>query len=145
MSALEPSIREMERLQWPPPVGINPVRAEIPMTRTPKQPLQGYCLNPICSHGLPDLKFVFPVSDEIECPKCGCNQYPFVGLLALIHWVRPSDRGELNLGGRRMELACDPRRHYISTEHNKEVATAHLEAVNCPGCQKEIEKCHAHS
>lgn len=105
------------------------------MSRTLRQPLQGYCLNPECfDPESTDGRFTFPIENEIVCPKCKNGSFPFVGLLALVHWIRESMVGQILSNRRRYEMACDIKRHYIATETNQEAGTNYPGAVNCPGC-----------
>ena len=117
---------------------------EAPRGRTQRQPLQAYCLTPECIEGS-DGRYTFTVENEICCPKCGRNEWPHVGILTLVHWVRPSAQGPLKTSdGGRAEIACDPKRQYIATASNLEAGTNYPPAVNCPQCLKELEKCHVH-
>jgi hypothetical protein len=100
-------------------------------------------MTPECIESAEDGRYTFVVENEVCCPKCGRSEWPHVGILSLVHWIRPNDKGPLKTSNGRAEMACDPKRHYIATTENLEAGTNYAPAVNCPGCLKELEKCHA--
>jgi hypothetical protein len=110
----------------------------IPRDRTIKQPVTCYCMNPECREDSADDRFEFPLEhDPVCCPKCGANESPLIGMLALVHFVVRNKEGRIRgAGGMRYSLACEPKRAYIATETNGEAGSDQLECVNCPGCLK---------
>lgn len=114
----------------------------IPGDRTQKQPVRAFCGNPECREQS-DQRFEFDAQHEaIECPKCGANQSPMVGLVALIHFLHRQKGGPIvGSGGLRYALACDSNRAYLATATNQEAASGDLSVANCPGClQAAVEK-----
>jgi len=110
----------------------------IPSDRTNKQPVACICRNPECLENSNDPHFAF-VTDKtpIECPKCGANQSPMVGLLSLVHFLYREKKGPIvGYGGLRYALACSSTRAYLATNSNQEAATGDFASVNCPGCLK---------
>lgn len=119
----------------------NKLQATIPNDRTPKQPVYCFCANPECLDQSSHSRFVFPHEHGlVECPKCGANEAPYVGVLALIHYMARLPRGPIRgVGGIGFHIACDPKRAYLATATNQEAATDQIEAVTCPGCLAAYE------
>lgn len=116
--------------------------AVIPLDRTNKQPVIGYCLNPACRERSDDDRFEFPVEhDRFACPKCGYDTPPRVGVLVLTHLLFEDPKGPIGGGeGRRYRIACDPKRSHLATLSNKEAATGDAYVANCPGCLLEYQR-----
>lgn len=112
---------------------------QVPGDRTIKQPVRCYCLNPECRDRECEPgkdRYEFAVEHaEVVCPKCGANQVPIVGVLAIVHFIVRDKRGPLmGHGGLRYRLACEPRRTFIATRTNLEAGTGELSAVTCVRC-----------
>lgn len=107
---------------------------EVPHDRTSKQPITGYCLNLECMED--GKRFEFPCNHaDVACPKCGAQDAPMIGVLALTHFMVLDNKVGLIRGSHgRYRLACDPKRAYLATPTNNEAATDQLPFVNCPGC-----------
>lgn len=114
----------------------------IPRDRTTKQQPVGFCLNPECFDSSDQQRFEFRAEHSpVTCPKCGANQSPMVGLLALVHHVIKTPQGKIvGMGGLRYGLACDPGRSFIATITNNEHGSGDIQAVNCPGCLAAYER-----
>lgn len=108
----------------------------IPNDRTKKQPVYCFCVNPECLDESCHTRFVFPHEHgQVECPKCGATESPYVGVLVLTHYMARLPRGPIRgVGGLGYHIACDPTRAYLATATNQEAATDQIEAVTCPGC-----------
>lgn len=107
----------------------------VPHDRTLKQPTRGFCRNPKCREQS-NREFQFTVEhDRFECPKCGANSEPMIGVLTLTHLLLP-DRGGpvIGKGGVRYKIACDETRAYLATATNNEAVTDNPAIANCPGC-----------
>lgn len=112
----------------------------IPGDRTTRAMARGYCLNPACLNASADDRFEFNVEDDLfACPKCGNNSPPGVGLLVLVHFLVPHERGPIMGATQRFALACDNARAYLATTTNLEAASGLLSAVNCPECLKAVD------
>lgn len=112
----------------------------IPEDRTIKQPSKGFCRNPECrtEHG----EFQFEVVHEaFECPKCGANRQPMVGMLVMTHLILPKKGGPIRgVGGLQFYIACDDTRAYMATTSNLEAASDNPAMVNCPACVDAVKK-----
>jgi ribosomal protein S27E len=108
----------------------------IPNDRTQKQPVACICRNPECLESSDKPHFEFTTDKTpITCPKCGANQSPMVGLLALVHFLVRDKKGPIvGMGGLRFALACSATRAHLATNTNQEAATGDFASVNCPGC-----------
>lgn len=105
--------------------------------RTTKQPLSWQCNNPECSVDGALYRFQ---ADIPKCPKCSMEGFPYILMLALIHYMLPDPKGVF-LGSRgRYDLACQKSRTYLSLPDNNEAATGDPSVVNCPGCLKRISE-----
>ena len=113
----------------------------LPHDRSVKQPALGYCSRPECRNE-DNTEFRFEVEhDHMACPKCGCDTYPTVGPLVLIHWIIPKEGGPITNGqGQTFALACSTKRAYLATADNKEAATDQPQQVTCQGCLKAATK-----
>lgn len=99
-------------------------------------------MNPACREQSDHERFLFLAeNDHFCCPKCGADQSPMVGVLALIHFLIPDRKGPIvGMGGLRYRLGCDSVRAYLATTSNQEAATGEIAAANCPGCLEEAKK-----
>ncbi len=79
---------------------------------------------------------------RVECPKCGANQAPMIGLLVLTHLMIRDEKGPILCKKGRYRLACNGNkdRKHLATRTNLEAATDQYEVANCPGCLAEAEK-----
>ncbi len=107
--------------------------------RTTKQPLKWACMNPECWEDGQRYEFK---SDQPKCPKCKAEDHPMVLLLSLLHFLVNSEAGPIRSGGKRLMIACDPKRTTLATATNQEAMTGQPTIVNCPECRKFIEKNH---
>lgn len=108
---------------------------QVPYDRTIKQPVRCFCLNPECIDAGND-RYEFTIQHaDVVCPKCGANQVPVVGVLAIVHFIMRDRHGALmGHGGLRYRLACEPRRTFIATHTNLEAGSGELSAVSCVRC-----------
>jgi Zn finger protein HypA/HybF involved in hydrogenase expression len=114
---------------------------EIPNDRTIKQPAVAFCRNPAC-RDVSNREFSFVVEhSRFECPKCGANQEPMIGLYVLTHLLIPVKNGPvIGSYGRRYAIACDQKRAYLATVTNLEAATDQIAVANCPACQERAKQ-----
>lgn len=107
----------------------------VPSDRTQMQPVRCFCRNQEC-YSPPQERFEFEIEHgDVVCPKCGANQSPMVGTLAIVHFMVRDNMGPLSgCGGLRYRLACEPNRHYIATNTNQEAGTGDLHVVSCIRC-----------
>ncbi len=71
------------------------LEVEVPRDRTNKQPANGFCRNPECQEDGQD-EYRFEVHHaRVECPKCGANQAPMIGLLVLTHLMIRDGNGPI--------------------------------------------------
>lgn len=114
---------------------------EVPNDRTNKQRARGFCRNPECQEKKGEL-FTFDVeNDGFDCPKCGADQPPMVGLFTLVHLlIRDPDGPIPGVGGIRYRSACEAHRDYLATPTNDEAFSADPDGINCPGCIAEADK-----
>ncbi len=115
-------------------------KVKIPGDRTNKQPVHCFCKNPECLNESSHEFFVFEAENEvIECPKCGANESPMIGVFSLTHFITRDPMGPIRgMGGLRYKLACDGKRAFIATNTNNEAGTDQPEVVTCPECVKLI-------
>lgn len=120
----------------PLPMATSDAGIVIPDERTHKQRNFAFCANPECAEN--GMEFRFEIQQTlVPCPKCGACQAPMVGLLAKTHLLVRDPKGHIvGQGGLRYRIACDHdnKRHYISTIHNHELATADRPTANCLDC-----------
>lgn len=114
----------------------------IPEDRTHKQPVRAFCCNPQCLDASNQGRFEFDTEHSpIVCPKCGANEAPYVGLLALVHFLHRAENGPVTgAGGLRYQIGCDQKRAYLATLTNQEAMSGELRMVNCPGCLKAAQE-----
>jgi Zn finger protein HypA/HybF involved in hydrogenase expression len=117
-------------------------KVNVPHDRTDKQPVTGFCMNPECLESSDRRRFEFPVEhSSVVCPKCGANEPPYVGVLALVHLLVRDNKGPIiGTGGLRWKLLCDEKRAYLATATNQEAATGDPHAISCPGCKAKAEE-----
>lgn len=109
--------------------------ARVPRDRDMMQPVVGFCRNPKCREESHQEFQFFVENDHFECPKCGADSAPLVGVLTLTHLLVPHTIGPVKgSGGRRFVIACDDKRAYLATISNLEAATDNPRVANCPTC-----------
>jgi len=106
------------------------------VSRTKKQPLAWYCVNPECVK-TGNSEFT---SDIPKCPRCTCEGPPTIQLRTLIHLLVPDPKGPILGAVQRWKFACDPKREHLALEDNMEAATDNVHAANCPGCLETANK-----
>lgn len=115
-------------------------KIQIPDDRTIKQPSKAFCRNPKCRTD--GKEFVFKVEHaDVECPKCGADRVPMVGMLTMTHLLVPDPKGPVRgQGGLTYKMACESDRAYLATATNLEAATDNPKVVTCDGCLSVAEK-----
>jgi hypothetical protein len=110
--------------------------------RSLKQPVRAFCTNPECLESSDQEHFEFTVEHSpVECPKCGANQPPMIGVLSLVHFLIRDKKGPIiGHGGLRYLIACEEKRAYLATITNEEAVTGVFESANCPGCIAKAQK-----
>lgn len=105
--------------------------------QTDKQPTYWRCCNSECR---PENQRWFEFQSETgTCPKCGIG-VPHTLKRALIHFIVRDSQGP-NIGhkGRRLRVACSPKKIIQAKMGIGEAFVAEPTIVNCPGCMNSPE------